>query len=284
MDNKKIGDYIANLRKSKNLTQKDLADLLGITDKAVSKWERGAGYPDISMLKPLADILDTSVNELLEGEAYREDPKEPGNTLRQALDYADRLVASKENNLGKIIAVILSCSLIIAVCTSFIVNVSVNRKLSWSVIVLDSCVFAAFLLLPLLLRRRKGILLSLGFLTVFILPFLGIIEYMISGSVGADGWLWGIGFPVSAAWLVVLWIMYLLYRKTQLGVWFYSAISLLLCVPAQFITNYAADVFTDFSRVLVDRYINYTVNAFSLLAAAGICFIIGLYRKRSRTK
>jgi transcriptional regulator with XRE-family HTH domain len=284
MDNKKIGDYISILRKNKNLTQKDLADLLGITDKAVSKWERGAGYPDISMLKPLADILGTSVNELLEGEAYLENSKESGNTLKQALDYANKLVISKEHKLGNIIAVILSCSLILAICTSFIVNVSVSHELSWSIIVLDGCLFAAFLLLPLLLIRKNGLLFSLCFLTLLILPFLGIIEYIISGKVSSDGWLWGIGFPVSVTWLVVLWIMYLIYKKTHLGIWLFSAIGLLLCVPGQFITNYVVDVFTHFSGDQVDRSINYTVNTFSLLAAAGICLIISIYRRKSKNR
>jgi transcriptional regulator with XRE-family HTH domain len=69
MDNQKIGDYINSLRKDRHLTQKELANRLGVTDKAVSKWERGAGYPDIGMLRPLADALGTTVNELLEGES-----------------------------------------------------------------------------------------------------------------------------------------------------------------------------------------------------------------------
>ncbi len=127
MDNKKIGDYISNLRRNKNLTQKELADLLGITDKAVSKWERGAGYPDISMLRPIADILGTSVNELLEGEEHRSLQVNSDCELDKALHYADKLVASKENKFGKLIAAILTGTLFLAVCTSFIVNVAVNH-------------------------------------------------------------------------------------------------------------------------------------------------------------
>ena len=68
MDNQKIGRYIADKRKSKSLTQAELAARLGVTDKAVSKWERGAGCPDISLIKELAAALDITVGELLEGE------------------------------------------------------------------------------------------------------------------------------------------------------------------------------------------------------------------------
>ena len=64
----KIGKLISVLRKQKGLTQVQLGDMLGISDKSVSKWERGINAPDISLLNPLSDILDISVTELLNGE------------------------------------------------------------------------------------------------------------------------------------------------------------------------------------------------------------------------
>lgn len=68
MDQIKIGRFIAECRKNVNLTQVQLADKLGITDKAVSKWERGISMPDTSIMLELCDILGISVNELLCGE------------------------------------------------------------------------------------------------------------------------------------------------------------------------------------------------------------------------
>lgn len=68
MDQIKIGRFIAACRKRANLTQLQLADRLGITDKAVSKWERGFTMPDTSIMLELCDILGISVNELLSGE------------------------------------------------------------------------------------------------------------------------------------------------------------------------------------------------------------------------
>ena len=67
MDNRQVGKFISRLRKSKGMTQKELAEKLDITDKAVSKWERGSGYPDISILPSLADILGVTVEEILSG-------------------------------------------------------------------------------------------------------------------------------------------------------------------------------------------------------------------------
>ena len=67
MDNNKIGKFILNTRKEKNLTQKELGDKLFVTDKAVSKWERGVSLPDITMLNKLSKILGVSVNDILDG-------------------------------------------------------------------------------------------------------------------------------------------------------------------------------------------------------------------------
>ena len=68
MDQIKIGRFIAECRRSVGLTQMQLAEKLGITDKAVSKWERGIAMPDTSIMLELCDILGISVNELLSGE------------------------------------------------------------------------------------------------------------------------------------------------------------------------------------------------------------------------
>ena len=64
----KIGKFIADCRKEKNITQQELADKMYITDRAVSKWERGLSLPDADKMLDLCNILDINVNELLNGE------------------------------------------------------------------------------------------------------------------------------------------------------------------------------------------------------------------------
>ena len=68
MDNIKTGNFIKELRTQKNLTQKELAEKINVSTAAVSKWENGKGFPDISMLEPLSLVLDTSVGEIIKGE------------------------------------------------------------------------------------------------------------------------------------------------------------------------------------------------------------------------
>lgn len=65
MTNKTMGEVISTLRKEKGMTQKELADKLNITDKAVSKWERDVSFPDTATIPKLAEILEVSVEELM---------------------------------------------------------------------------------------------------------------------------------------------------------------------------------------------------------------------------
>ena len=78
MNNTKTGKLIRQLRIEKKLTQKQLAELIGISDKAVSKWETGRGYPDISMFSALADVFGTDVRNLLMGNINKNE-RENGN-------------------------------------------------------------------------------------------------------------------------------------------------------------------------------------------------------------
>ena len=72
MNNVKIGKLIYNLRKEKNLTQVQLAERMNISDKTVSKWERGFGCPEVSLLPELSTILDVDLENLLSGELDRD--------------------------------------------------------------------------------------------------------------------------------------------------------------------------------------------------------------------
>ncbi len=90
MDQIKIGKFIAECRKGINLTQVQLAEKLGITDKAISKWERGIAMPDSSIMLELCDILSISVNELLIGEKITMENNEQKNE-QLLLDMAKEL-------------------------------------------------------------------------------------------------------------------------------------------------------------------------------------------------
>ena len=92
MNQEKIGKFIATLRMEHSMTQKKLAQRLGVSDKTISKWETGRGLPEISIMKSLCETLDVSMNELLSGDrldvsSYREKAEENLATLMHRRSY-----------------------------------------------------------------------------------------------------------------------------------------------------------------------------------------------------
>ncbi len=98
MDQIKIGKFIAEERKAKSLTQRELADKLSISDKTISKWENGKGMPEVSLMMPLCEVLGISANELLSGERLSSE-----NYIRKAEENIMNLVKEKEESKKKII-------------------------------------------------------------------------------------------------------------------------------------------------------------------------------------
>lgn len=96
MDPKVFGRFIAGIRKEKNMTQAELAGIIGVTDKAISRWERGVGFPDINTLQPLAEALGITVYELMNSEKFNmRDKNMPESKLIEIMDKAVEM--SKEN-------------------------------------------------------------------------------------------------------------------------------------------------------------------------------------------
>lgn len=119
MDQIKIGNFIAERRRKVNLTQAQLAEKLNITDKAVSKWERGIAMPDSSIMLQLSDILKITVNDLLSGEVVGMDDynKEMENKLIEMVkqkEDADKRLLKLEIVMGVIAVLPLVASIIVA--------------------------------------------------------------------------------------------------------------------------------------------------------------------------
>ena len=126
MDKEKTGQLIAELRKEKGLTQKQLADALNVTDKAVSKWERGLSFPDISMLEPIAEILDISIMEILAG--ARQDKNETmtredaSKMIKESVELGDEEIRHKKQMSRFIIIFLIVLSLLLISITLNVIS------------------------------------------------------------------------------------------------------------------------------------------------------------------
>lgn len=123
MDKERTGQLITELRKEKGLTQKQLADALNVTDKAVSKWERGLSFPDISMLEPIAETLDISIMEILAGEKKSEDEtitrEEAQQIIKESVELSDEEIRHKRERSRLII-------IILVVITMLLISLTLN--------------------------------------------------------------------------------------------------------------------------------------------------------------
>ena len=92
MNQEKIGKFIAECRKKKKLTQSELAEKLGVTDKSIGNWENGRNMPDLSLFKPLCNELGITINDLLSGEKIsKEDYQEKfEENIVNTIDYSNK--------------------------------------------------------------------------------------------------------------------------------------------------------------------------------------------------
>ncbi len=105
MDQQKIGHFIASCRKEKKLTQAQLAEKLGVTNRTISKWENGRGLPDLSLFSPLSQELGITINELLSGEKLNRQnyPSKLEENMVRTLKYSQQKITDKNKALGFIL-------------------------------------------------------------------------------------------------------------------------------------------------------------------------------------
>ena len=102
MNQEKIGKFIAECRKQKKMTQSELGERLGVTEKSISNWENGRNMPDLSLFKPLCDELCITLNDLLSGEKVKEkDYKEKlEKNIINTIDYTNKKIENRNNFIG----------------------------------------------------------------------------------------------------------------------------------------------------------------------------------------
>lgn len=151
IDKNQFGSFVAQLRKEKGLTQKDLAQKLYISDKAISKWERGISMPDVALLIPLSEALGVTVTELLQCQIL--DHPEPMDTeqveqlVKAAITYTDEKPRARA---GKRIVLLAVCILIAAAETAFLLSRGPRPDSFYSSLLVPellSAVFAGYFLL-----------------------------------------------------------------------------------------------------------------------------------------
>ena len=105
MNQEKIGKFIAKCRKNKNMTQQQLAEKLGVSDRTIGNWENGRNMPDLSLFKPLCGELNISLNDLMCGEKVKEKDYQEKleENIINAIDYTNKKIENRNNFIGLIL-------------------------------------------------------------------------------------------------------------------------------------------------------------------------------------
>ena len=175
MEDIQIGQFIRERRIELCMTQQQLADKLNVTDKAVSKWERSVSYPDITILRELADALEVSVSELLAGKQDTQPtsvPPEVEDVVLDTVSYAE--TARQKNSRWKsILFLVLSicCGIGALVCFIFYFICSFDNR-GWATTSIKSIAFGWAVCYPLLRTERYPVRKAMIIASVFIYPLL----------------------------------------------------------------------------------------------------------------
>lgn len=175
MNQEKIGKFILKCRKDKKLTQTELAEKLGVTDKSISNWENGRNMPDLSLFKPLCQILDISINDLISGEKISKDKYQEKleENIITTIDYTNKKVIVKNNIIG---IILIAFGVIMAITAMSIFP----SESSWGNIYSIFGTLVSMLGIIILIKKlklTKKIIISVGYFVLFI-SMLFMIDYI----------------------------------------------------------------------------------------------------------
>lgn len=141
MNQEKIGKFISISRKNKNLTQEQLAEKLGVSINAVSKWERGLNLPDVSLMKELCDILNITLNELFEGKNLTNEEI----ISKSEKDIMSLMMTLKQLKIVEIFTqILIGVGIALTISSGFILT-KLNQKIIFIIIGLFIWIFGLFI-------------------------------------------------------------------------------------------------------------------------------------------
>ncbi len=175
MNQEKIGKFIAECRRKKNMTQQELAEKLGVSDRTIGNWENGRNMPDLSLFKPLCDELDISLNDLMSGEVVKskEYQEKLEENIINTISYTNKKLENKNNIIGLLL-------IIFGVLISLSAIAIFPSESSWGAIY---SVFGAIISLlgvsrfTKKLNHSKKLICNFGYFIIFI-AVLFIIDYI----------------------------------------------------------------------------------------------------------
>lgn len=183
MNTQQFGKFIAEQRKAKGYTQKELAEKLGVTDKAISRWENGHGYPDIVFLEPLANELEITIGELMHSK-LKDNADFLPEKVDEAISNAIDITISNRKLERKTTVLIYIISIVLLVGMSFLNSIPVFGMISIVIMCIYGLAGVGLLIKNLAIRKKKADADSkIYYAVLLILVAFGILLLLLCSSV-----------------------------------------------------------------------------------------------------
>ena len=246
MNIEEIGLRIVNARKALNYTQKQLADILNVSDKAVSKWERGVGCPDVSLLIPLSDALHMSVEELISGQVDVSEEQHK-KTMQEIILYTKKMAIEHSRSILKVCYLITMLGLVVGSGIALITEYFLLNTFTWSLITMVACIYAGCILSTLYFSKDNMILKTV---VVACIGAFGLL-YTIAQVFFTTEWFINNAIPMVISSGIYAYIISWIWLKTKINMYYKLSWTVFLSIPINILANSLGDTYSIFTTINV---------------------------------
>lgn len=266
MNTKQIGEQIYSARKKIDYTQRELADKIGVSDKAISKWERGAGCPDISLLLPLCEVLNMDVSKLLGKDGINsesESSKKEEQRLYQFAEYAKMKILDNRIAIMKYAAIFIFFSSIIAIGICLLVDYVVTESFSWSLTACASIAYGCIVVSAFLMCQNARLEKAMVISSILLFPLLYVISTQVELTIFFPQ-----AYVIALGAVILAWIVYGVLLHICISIWY----RLILISVSSTIYNIFINIYTETNKQKIIILVIANVTGIIILAIIGnIC-------------
>lgn len=265
MNIEEIGLRIASKRKQLEYTQQQLADILNVSDKAVSKWERGVGCPDVSLLIPLSEALHISVEELISGqkEVSEEQHKK---TIQEIILYTKNVASKHSLQILRAIYCIVTIALYLASAIVLLVEYVMFNTFTWSFVAVSACIYSWVVISTLYFVKSNKIIKTAGVASVGVIGLL----YSIAIIYFDQAWYINVAIPITICSGIYACIVAWIWMKTTMNIYYKLSWTIILSIPINVISNMSLETFK----------LQVVLNVATNLLITMVLFILGKRQER----
>ena len=156
MELEKVGNFIRDKRKEKELTQLELAEKIFVSEKTISKWETGKGFPDTSLIVPLCEVLEISANELLSGEEIKDDKTYKEKAEKNLIELKDEQAKINKHLLNMEYFIIFSSIIVLLTCAILASYLDIQNYLRIIIIAIGFINVVVMFIVSVIIETKVG--------------------------------------------------------------------------------------------------------------------------------